>query len=151
MLEIKSTESHISSILFCDKPQTISDTNSPIIQNAIHQLNEYFAGTRKDFDLPLDPNGTDFQKSVWDELVKISYGTTTTYLKLSRKLNNEKAIRAVGTSNGQNPIAIVIPCHRVIGSDGSLTGYAGGLWRKKWLLEHEQFVLTGVKQTELFV
>ena len=151
MLEIKATQSHISSILFYEKPQPVTETNSIVIRNAIQQLNEYFSGIRKEFNLPLDPIGTDFQKSVWDELVKISYGTTTTYLKLSRKLNNEKAIRAVGTSNGQNPIAIVIPCHRVIGSDGSLTGYAGGLWRKKWLLEHEQFVLTGVKQTELFV
>ncbi len=102
------------------------------------QLQEYFKGERKDFDLKLNPKGTDFQNRVWAELVKIPFGQTTSYLKLSEKLGDVKAIRAVGGANGKNKIAIVIPCHRVIGSDGKLVGYAGGLWRKQWLLDHEK-------------
>ena len=107
------------------------------LADAVQQLKEYFAGTRKAFQLQLNPNGTDFQKSVWQELLNIPYGKTVSYLELSRRLGDTKAIRAVAAANGQNPFWIVVPCHRVIGSDGSLTGYAGGLWRKKWLLEHE--------------
>lgn len=106
-------------------------------------------GTRKVFDLPFLPEGTTFQKSVWDKLNNIPYGKTTSYLRIAQQLNNVKAIRAVGTSNGKNPIAIVIPCHRVIGSNGTLTGYAGGLWRKDWLLKHEQQFGSNVKQTEI--
>ena len=101
------------------------------------QLNEYFARERTSFDLPLHFVGSDFQKSVWEKLITIPYGKTTSYMELSRALGDEKAIRAVATANGANAISIIVPCHRVIGSDGSLTGYAGGLWRKKWLLEHE--------------
>lgn len=101
------------------------------------QLREYFEGGRTEFTLNLNPKGTDFQKKVWDELLTIPFGTTTTYLKQTLALGNEKAIRAVAAANGKNPIWIIIPCHRVIGTNGSLTGYAGGLWRKKWLLEHE--------------
>lgn len=102
------------------------------------QLEEYFTGKRKKFDLKLNPKGTDFQKRVWNELLKIPFGKTTSYLKLSKKLGDVKAIRAVGGANGKNKIAIVIPCHRVIGSNGKLVGYAGGLWRKQWLLDHEK-------------
>lgn len=101
------------------------------------QLREYFEGDRTAFTLKLNPKGTDFQKKVWEELLTIPFGTTTTYLKQTLALGNEKAIRAVAAANGKNPIWIIIPCHRVIGTNGSLTGYAGGLWRKKWLLEHE--------------
>ncbi|KAA3598016.1 MAG: methylated-DNA--[protein]-cysteine S-methyltransferase [Calditrichaeota bacterium] len=103
-----------------------------------NQLEEYFKGERKEFDLKLNPKGTDFQNRVWAELLKIPFGQTTSYLKLSEKLGDVKAIRAVGGANGKNKIAIVIPCHRVIGSDGKLVGYAGGLWRKQWLLDHEK-------------
>lgn len=103
----------------------------------IAQLNEYFEGKRSRFDFKLNPQGTDFQKKVWQELLNIPFGKTISYLELSKKLGDEKAIRAVASANGKNPLWIVIPCHRVIGTDGSLTGYAGGLWRKKWLLEHE--------------
>ena len=103
-----------------------------------HQLNEYFEGTRKEFNLILDLAGTDFQKLIWMELLKIKFGKTLTYADLSRKIGDMKSIRAVGRANATNPVSIIVPCHRVIGSDGSLTGYAGGLWRKKWLLEHEQ-------------
>ena len=102
------------------------------------EINEYFAGTRKEFTLPLHLVGTPFQKSVWEALLQIPYGDTRSYKQQSIFLGNEKAIRAVAGANGDNGIAIIVPCHRVIGGDGSLTGYGGGLERKKWLLEHEQ-------------
>ncbi len=120
------------------------EENSPIIQVTINQLTEYFAGERKEFDIPLELVGTDFQKSVWEELLKIPYGKTETYLGLSQKLGNEKAIRAVASANGANAISIIIPCHRIIGSDGKLVGYAGGLQAKRKLLE-----LEGVSQKNL--
>jgi len=101
------------------------------------ELDEYFAGTRRHFDTPLAPNGTEFQKTVWNALREIPYGETRSYAEQARRLGAPAAIRAVAAANGQNPIAIVIPCHRVIGTDGKLTGYAGGLWRKEWLLRHE--------------
>jgi methylated-DNA-[protein]-cysteine S-methyltransferase len=115
----------------------ISSTIPLVLQEAVQQLQEYFAGLRKEFTLALHPKGTDFQQKVWQELLKIPFGKTISYLELSKKLGDVKAIRAVASANGKNPLWIVVPCHRVIGTDGSLTGYAGGLWRKKWLLEHE--------------
>lgn len=125
---------------FCEEE---GDGNRPngLTEQTKRQLMEYFSGKRKAFDLPLAITGTGFQKKVWEELRHIPYGKTLSYLGLSRQIGNVKAIRAVGHANGQNPLAIIIPCHRVIGSDGSLTGYAGGLWRKKWLLEHEGALL----------
>lgn len=108
-----------------------------VLQEAVSQLNEYFEGKRTLFTFKLNPSGTEFQQKVWKELLKIPFGKTMSYMELSKKLGDAKAIRAVASANGKNPIWIVIPCHRVIGTDGSLTGYAGGLWRKKWLLEHE--------------
>ena len=107
------------------------------LQKCIFQLREYFEGQRNHFDFKLNPQGTDFQQKVWRELLNIPYGKTLSYLELSKKLGDVKAIRAVASANGRNPLWIVVPCHRVIGTNGSLTGYAGGLWRKKWLLEHE--------------
>ncbi len=107
------------------------------LQEAVLQLQEYFDGKRKDFDFKLNPKGTDFQQKVWQELLNIPFGKTMSYMDLSKKLGDVKAIRAVASANGKNPLWIVVPCHRVIGTDGLLTGYAGGLWRKKWLLEHE--------------
>jgi methylated-DNA-[protein]-cysteine S-methyltransferase len=107
------------------------------LQEATMQLKDYFEGKRNDFTFRLNPKGTDFQQKVWKELCNIPFGKTLSYLELSKKLGDVKAIRAVASANGKNPLWIVIPCHRVIGTDGSLTGYAGGLWRKKWLLEHE--------------
>jgi O-6-methylguanine DNA methyltransferase len=103
----------------------------------VRQLNEYFAGRRRRFDLPLDLRGTDFQKRCWRELLKIPYGETRSYADIARAIGNPAAVRAVGLANGQNPVAIVVPCHRVIGSDGSLTGYGGGLEIKRKLLELE--------------
>lgn len=115
----------------------ISKTIPKELKIAVAQLKEYFDGKRKNFDFKLNPKGTDFQQKVWQELLNIPFGKTMSYLDLSKKLGDVKAIRAVASANGKNPIWIVVPCHRVIGTDGSLTGYAGGLWRKKWLLEHE--------------
>lgn len=115
----------------------VSETIPIQLQEAVNQLNDYFAGNRKVFDFKINPQGTDFQQKVWQELLNIPFGKTMSYLDLSKKLGDVKAIRAVASANGKNPLWIVIPCHRVIGTDGSLTGYAGGLWRKKWLLEHE--------------
>jgi len=107
------------------------------LKTATEQLASYFKGALKEFNLQLNPQGTDFQKKVWKKLEEIPYGSTTSYLQLSRDLGDEKAIRAVAAANGKNPLWIIVPCHRVIGSDGSLTGYAGGLYRKKWLLDLE--------------
>lgn len=107
------------------------------LEDAVYQLNEYFEGKRQNFDLLLNPEGTEFQKKVWAALLEIPFGKTISYLELSKNLGDVKAIRAVASANGKNPLWIIIPCHRVIGSDGSLTGYAGGLHRKKWLLNHE--------------
>ena len=104
---------------------------------AAGQLGEYFSGKRTAFTFPVNPAGTDFQQKVWKALADIPFGKTTSYLELSKTLGDAKAIRAVASANGKNPLWVVVPCHRVIGSDGSLTGYAGGLWRKQWLLEHE--------------
>jgi methylated-DNA-[protein]-cysteine S-methyltransferase len=104
---------------------------------AVRQLDEYFAGTRRDFDLPLAFRGTPFQTRVWRELVEIPYGQTWSYGQLAKRIDKPSASRAVGLANGRNPISILVPCHRVIGADGSLTGYGGGLERKRWLLAHE--------------
>ena len=113
------------------------EQSSEVIEETIKQMQEYFSGERKEFDIPLLMVGSDFQKSVWEELMKIPYGATATYLELSKNIGNEKAVRAVASANGANAIAILIPCHRIIGSDGKLVGYAGGLSAKKKLLELE--------------
>ena len=116
------------------------------LQDCVVQLEEYFNGKRDHFNLTVNPKGTAFQKKVWKSLLKIPYGKTKNYLEQSTTLGDVKAIRAVASAIGKNPLWIVIPCHRVLGSDGSLTGYAGGVWRKKWLLTHEN----PVKQESLF-
>ncbi|MBG7629547.1 MAG: methylated-DNA--[protein]-cysteine S-methyltransferase [Bacteroidetes bacterium] len=120
-----------------DESVEIPEEIPACLQDCVQQLDEYFKGARTDFDLKLNPLGTDFQQKVWKELLKVPYGKTATYLEQSKKMGIVKAIRAVASANGKNPLWILIPCHRIIGSDGSLTGYAGGIWRKKWLLEHE--------------
>jgi len=114
------------------------------------QLREYFDGVRDSFDLPLSPAGTPFQKKVWTELEHILFGQTISYLELAKRLGDPKVIRAAGSANGKNPIAIVIPCHRVIGSNGDLVGYAGGLENKKWLLDHEQKCTGRATQLSIF-
>ncbi|WP_370226814.1 methylated-DNA--[protein]-cysteine S-methyltransferase [Mesoflavibacter sp.] len=136
----------LMSISVLNNNEKLTDIIPEVLQDCVYQLNEYFEGKRQTFSLKLNPQGTDFQQKVWKALQTIPYGTTTTYLKLSQQLGDVKAIRAVANANGKNPLWIVIPCHRVIGSDGSLTGYAGGLHRKQWLLEHE----SPYKQQTLF-
>jgi methylated-DNA-[protein]-cysteine S-methyltransferase len=136
-IEIEAGEKGISSLIFLDQEADEVDERSEMASRCIARLEEYFSHKRETFDLPLDLKGTEFQKRVWEELLKIPFGRTISYKELSLRLGNLKAIRAVGAANGANPVSIIVPCHRIIGSDGSLTGYAGGLWRKKWLLEHE--------------
>ena len=137
----------VSKISVLDNDRLIPSKNIPHeLVDVAKQLEEYFNGERTEFDFKLNPQGTDFQKKVWKALLEIPFGKTMSYQDLSIKLGDVKAIRAVAAANGKNPLWIVVPCHRVIGSDGSLTGYAGGLWRKKWLLEHEN----PVKQQSLF-
>ncbi|NKI31092.1 methylated-DNA--[protein]-cysteine S-methyltransferase [Croceivirga thetidis] len=143
--EICGDENGIASITVFDEERS-EDIIPEVLEDAVHQLQEYFEGKRQEFDLNLNPQGTDFQKRVWDALLNIPFGKTTSYLQLSKELGDVKAIRAVAAANGKNPLWIVVPCHRVIGSNGDLTGYAGGLHRKKWLLEHE----SPVKQQSLF-
>lgn len=135
--EIGGDYNGITSIKLVDSEENLSPVIPEELKETVNQLREYFSGNRKKFDLNLVPQGTEFQKRVWSALNKIPYGETISYLELSRIVGDEKAIRAVAAANGKNPIWIVIPCHRVIGSDGSLTGYAGGIHRKKWLLELE--------------
>lgn len=139
-LRVETGPGGLRSVLFCEDRQETSGTARPdnICLETKIQLEEYFAGIRKTFDLPLDMAGTDFQVIVWQELLNIPFSKTISYRELSLRIGNLKAIRAVGHANGQNPLSIIVPCHRVIGSDGSLTGYGGGLWRKKWLLAHEK-------------
>ncbi len=136
----------ISSVSVLNSEEKPTDIIPETLEDCVIQLNEYFEGTRKFFNLKLNPSGTDFQKKVWKLLEEIPYGKTTSYLELSKKYGDVKAIRAVANANGKNPLWIIVPCHRVIGSDGSLTGYAGGLHRKQWLLEHE----SPYKQQSLF-
>jgi len=134
--KIVGDENGISVISVSDDGE-VSSTISSILKESVSQLNEYFEGKRTHFTFKLNPQGTEFQQKVWKGLLEIPFGKTMTYMELSKKLGDVKAIRAVASANGKNPLWIVVPCHRVIGTDGSLTGYAGGLWRKKWLLEYE--------------
>lgn len=134
--EITGDENGISVISIADDGK-ISEIIPNVLQQAVIQLQEYFEAKRTHFDFKINPKGTEFQQKVWQALLEIPFGKTCSYMDLSKKLGDVKAIRAVASANGKNPLWIVVPCHRVIGTDGSLTGYAGGLWRKKWLLEHE--------------
>jgi len=118
-----------------------TDTSNEILTRAGTELSEYFAGTRTTFDLPLDATGTAFERRVWELLRAIPYGTTTSYGELAKRLGDPKEARAVGAANGKNPIPIIVPCHRVIGANGDLTGFGGGIERKRWLLQHEGALL----------
>ena len=144
---IKGDKNGIASItVLDDKSLTPSKEIPPFLNESVIQLHEYFSGKRTEFTIKLNPQGTHFQKKVWEQLELVPYGTTISYLELSKQLGDVKAIRAVANANAKNPLWIILPCHRVIGSNGSLTGYAGGLQRKKWLLEHE----SPLKQQSLF-
>ncbi len=147
LLKIGGTDHYIAELSFIDKPGQVKHGEpgiSEVMHQCTEQLIEFFSGTRKNFDIPVHQPGTFFQQKVWGELLQIPYGKTISYLELSRRIGDEKAIRAVGSTNAKNRIAIIVPCHRVIGSDKSLTGYAGGVWRKKWLLQHEFKITHGI-------
>ncbi|WP_346933715.1 methylated-DNA--[protein]-cysteine S-methyltransferase [Clostridium sp.] len=137
MVEIITSDRAIISVMFVDEAkENLEETE--ILKEAIKQLDEYFNGTRRDFDIECEVQGTEFQKNAWKALMKIPYGETWSYKQQAIQIGNEKATRAVGNANSKNLISIIIPCHRVIGANKSLTGYAGGLNRKQWLLEHEK-------------
>ncbi len=144
LLKIESDEYAIKAISFVDKIEKQSEFQPEILENAKLQLQSYFEGDLQNFNLKLDPEGTDFQKKVWDLLYKIPYGKTWTYAEMANKLGDPKVIRAAASANGKNPVAIIIPCHRVVGTNGSLTGYAGGLENKRFLLDLENRVANGV-------
>ena len=149
-LKLQCSDEHVKAVLFVDENDKTSDEHL-LLDRCATQLDEYFNGKRKEFDLPLSQDGTEFQRKVWDLLYKIPYGKTISYNDLAKQYGDLKAIRAVASANGKNNLAIIVPCHRVIGSNHTLVGYAGGLWRKKWLLEHEGKHCYGVLQSELFV
>ncbi|MBL0048296.1 MAG: methylated-DNA--[protein]-cysteine S-methyltransferase [Bacteroidetes bacterium] len=145
-LILKGNNEFISVITFSDEKVNSSKGLPPIAKEAALQLKEYFSAKRKEFTFPIQQVGTDFQQTVWMHLQKIPFGQTRSYLKIAAQLGDPKSIRAVGNANGKNNLAIVIPCHRVIGESGKLVGYAGGLWRKKWLLDHENKIENGVQK-----
>ncbi|MEO6135868.1 MAG: methylated-DNA--[protein]-cysteine S-methyltransferase [Ginsengibacter sp.] len=154
LLKINFDNDGVYEIIYCDEETSgstakdeveTSQENTKFSDSIRQQFDEYFSGKRLEFDFPFHQRGTVFQKQVWAQLVKIPYGSTISYLQLSKRIDNLKAIRAVGTANGRNNLSIVVPCHRVIGSNGNLTGYAGGLWRKQWLLEHESKFAHGTR------
>lgn len=148
LIRIVGTDDYISTVSFYDaseKHESRKKPMPPLLINCIEQLIQYFNGERRIFDLPIHQEGTPFQQSVWSELVQIPYARTISYLDLARRTGDTKATRAVANANGKNDIAIIVPCHRVIGSKGDLVGYAGGMHRKKWLLDHEKKVCYGVQ------
>lgn len=139
MLTLRASDRGLAAIMWRDVPGPADreDSAHPVLAAAIRQLGEYFAGARTAFDLPLDPVGTAFQQRVWLALRDIPFGETRSYARIARAIGQPRAVRAVGAANGRNPLSIVVPCHRVIGSDGSLTGFGGGIENKRWLLAHE--------------
>jgi methylated-DNA-[protein]-cysteine S-methyltransferase len=148
LVEFKASEKGITQVIFCGDKK--ADVNANRITDCCkQQLREYFQGQRKVFDVTLDPQGTDFQKLVWQNLLKIQFGQTNTYLDIAKMVNKPKGSQAVGGANGRNPISIIVPCHRVIGTNGALTGYAGGIERKLWLLEHEGAVFKASKENDV--
>jgi methylated-DNA-[protein]-cysteine S-methyltransferase len=148
IIHITEEDDFITSVYALDEEHEVLPPETPLLAMAVQQLDEYFAGERLTFELPVKQQGSDFQQLVWDELCKIDYGKTISYAQQSKFMNNPLGIRAIASANGKNHLLIVVPCHRVIGSDGSLTGFGAGIWRKKWLLKHEARV-KGVGQTSL--
>ena len=152
LLRVGGTDTYISEISFIDNLEETTRNGTvlqgpvtPIVIQCIEQLIQYFQGQRRVFEFPIYQEGTEFQEKVWNELTAIPFGKTISYLELSRRLGDTKAIRAAAAANGKNNIVIVVPCHRVIGSKRDLVGYGGGLWRKKWLLDHETKIQYGVQ------
>ena len=138
LIIITGTKEGILSLDFVDEEPIDNPDYPPILERCVEQIDEYFIGKRREFSLNLTPRGTDFQQKVWKQLMKIPYGETVSYKHIATSIGDAKAVGAVGNANGKNRISIIIPCHRIIGSDGTLTGYGGGLWRKEWLLNHER-------------
>jgi len=136
VIEVKGTDVAVRSVDFVERRREGFCCNG-VVDEAVQEIEQYFTGKRQNFGMPLDLQGTPFQRAVWKELLKIPYGGTVSYGDIARAIGNPKAVRAVGGANHRNPAAIVVPCHRVIGSDGSMTGYGSGIWRKEWLLKHE--------------
>ena len=146
ILEIAASKHAVQSIRFVEVRNVASINPPKILSDCIVQLEEYFSGKRKDFTVNTEQSGTDFQKLVWKKLHEIPFGKTISYIEIARLLGDEKSTRAVGSANGKNKIPIIIPCHRVIGANDSLVGYAGGLWRKQWLLDHEKKYAYGIQK-----
>ncbi|MDM3870904.1 methylated-DNA--[protein]-cysteine S-methyltransferase [Porticoccus sp. W117] len=144
-IRISADQEGLTELRFRDQPLT-GKPKSDVLAVTVKQLQEYFAGKRQVFDLPLNPQGTDFQRQVWRQLLSVEFGDTTSYGDIAKTIGKPTASRAVGAANGQNPISIIVPCHRIIGSSGKLTGYAGGLERKQWLLNHEYKTAGGVEE-----
>ena len=140
LIEIVGTESAIKELNFVDSRMPDA-ADHPIVQEAGRQVVEYFEEKRRQFDLRIDLDGTDFQRRVWNRLLKVPFGRTASYQDIARSIGNPAAVRAVGAANGRNPAAIIVPCHRIIGKNGALVGYGSGLWRKEWLLKHEGCLL----------
>ena len=136
-LEIRTNQNYLLSVSFTDKHIQQSNIQPHILNESVRQIEEYFKGVRKEFNLSLHPAGTEFQLKVWEQIMKVEFGKTATYLEIALQTGSKNNTRAVGLANGKNPIPIIIPCHRIIGVNGKLTGYAGGLERKRWLLQHE--------------
>lgn len=136
-IEIVGIRDRVKWLKFVDTQPAKGSSPTPVLKACVEQIDEYFKGTRKKFSIDLLLKGTDFQQSVWRQLQKIPHGRTASYGDIARAIGNPKACRAVGLANGKNPVSIIVPCHRIIGSNGTLTGYGGGLWRKEWLLKHE--------------
>jgi methylated-DNA-[protein]-cysteine S-methyltransferase len=137
-IEVQANEQGITSVLFAEEESALPERENLHIREAVKQLGEYFSGERMTFTVPLHLEGTPFQRGVWTQLQSIPYGSTVSYSELAAAIGNSRAVRAVGTANGKNRIALLIPCHRVIGKQQELAGYAWGTWRKEWLLEHEK-------------
>jgi methylated-DNA-[protein]-cysteine S-methyltransferase len=148
LLKLQCSDKHIKSVSFSDAEGEIENDVHKLLQTCSKQLDEYFTGKRRSFSLPLNQDGTQFQSKVWTLLYQIPYGKTISYITLAKQYGDPKAIRAVASANGKNNLAIIVPCHRVIGSNQTLVGYAGGLWRKKWLLDHEAKHHHGVRELE---
>jgi len=144
-IEIQASHEAVTSLMFCDDPKNDACNGSEILSKCVRQLDEYFDGQRMNFDVPVSQKGTSFQQTVWNALLDIPFGKTVSYADVAKMIHNPQSVRAVGAANGRNKLWIIVPCHRVIGANGSLTGYAGGLERKKWLLAHEAQVLRNLK------
>lgn len=137
LMKISASDEAITSVMFVSEEEKTCDS-TVLLQDCARQLQEYFLGKRKQFDLPLEQHGTVFQQAVWSELLQIPFGETVSYLHIAKRLGKEEFVRAVGAANGQNKIALLVPCHRVIGTNGKLTGFAYGIERKQFLLDHEK-------------